>query len=99
MSTFQVPPTFAAPIVTDEQGNAQFNPIWLRWFLDVAAEFGTVGSTTGTGKYVLQDSPTINSPTLTTPALGTPSSGNLVNCTGYDVIGQAMILDLIDIAN
>lgn len=36
-----------------------------------------VASSTGTGNFVLQASPT-----LITPALGTPSSGNLVNCTG-----------------
>jgi len=37
MSTFNPPPTYANPVITDETtGKAQFNPIWLKWFLDVA---------------------------------------------------------------
>lgn len=45
---------------------------------------------TGTGKMVLDTSPTIatptiNSATLVTPALGTPSSGTLTNCTGLPI--------------
>ena len=39
-----------------------------------------VSDETGTGSLVFS-----TSPTLITPALGTPASGNLVNCTGYDV--------------
>jgi hypothetical protein len=37
---------------------------------------------TGTGKMVLDASPT-----LVTPILGTPTSGNLVNCTGFNYNG------------
>lgn len=34
---FPVPPTYAEPtIVEPNSGRAQFNPIWLKWFLDVA---------------------------------------------------------------
>lgn len=45
---------------------------------------------TGTGKVVLDTSPTIatavlSSPTMTTPALGTPASGILTNATGLPV--------------
>lgn len=37
MSTFQPPPTFALPVITDEHsGKATFNPIWLSWFLQLA---------------------------------------------------------------
>jgi hypothetical protein len=50
---------------------------------------------TGTGKMVLD-----TSPTLVTPVLGTPTSGNLVNCTGLDydgfknrIINGAMVID------
>lgn len=43
-TTFQPPPTYASPVVVDEvTGEAQFNPIWLKWFVDVAA-FITVSS-------------------------------------------------------
>jgi len=45
-----------------------------------AAAASITGSTTGTGAYVRQ-----TSPTLITPALGTPSSGTLTNATGLPV--------------
>lgn len=40
MSTkeFPIAPTFAEPVVVNKAtGQHQFNPIWLRWFLDVAS--------------------------------------------------------------
>lgn len=49
--------------------------------LDVAGNFTLAGTTisgfTGTGNFVLA-----NTPTLVTPILGTPTSGTLTNCTG-----------------
>jgi len=45
----------------------------------------TITATTGTGKFVLDTSPTITSVTLVTPILGTPQSGALTNCTGLPV--------------
>jgi len=51
------------------------------WQVTAVGAGGTGGSTlttpTGTGRMVLQ-----TSPTLVTPALGTPSSGTLTSCTG-----------------
>lgn len=47
MSDFQTPPTFANPIVIDAAGNPQFNPIWLRWFLDIAAFISSSGGAGG----------------------------------------------------
>lgn len=44
----------------------------------------TISDKTGTGKVVLD-----TSPTLTTPVLGTPTSGTLTNCTGLPVAGIA----------
>lgn len=41
-----------------------------------------VTTSTGSGSVVLS-----TSPNLTTPALGTPASGNLTNCTGYQITG------------
>jgi hypothetical protein len=36
-SIFPPPPTYADPTIVDERtGKNQFNPIWLKWFLDVA---------------------------------------------------------------
>lgn len=43
---FPVPPTYAEPTIVDpNSGKAQFNPIWLKWFLDVAQFLSGVGLT------------------------------------------------------
>lgn len=37
LKNFPQPPTYAEPTIVDERTKkAQFNPIWLKWFLDVA---------------------------------------------------------------
>lgn len=42
MPNFSPPPTYADPVVVDkETGQSQFNPLWLKWFLDLA-QFLTV---------------------------------------------------------
>ncbi len=49
MSNFQPPPTWALPIIVDEKtGKAQFNPIWLKWFVDLSGVLTNVGAS-GTG--------------------------------------------------
>lgn len=36
MAAFQPPPTYADPVVVDEKTKkGKFNPIWLKWFLDL----------------------------------------------------------------
>lgn len=51
-STFQPPPTYASPILVDERTKtAQFNPIWLKWFLDLVG----VINNTGGGSLVLHN--------------------------------------------
>lgn len=36
MADFQPPPTYALPILVDERtGRSSFNPIWLKWFIDL----------------------------------------------------------------
>lgn len=47
MSNFPVPPTYANPITKDEQGREVFNPIWLKWFQDVAQIFSAAGTGAG----------------------------------------------------
>lgn len=54
MANFQPPPTYADPVVVDpnkkagEPGAAKFNPIWLKWFLDLAQFISSSsGSTPG----------------------------------------------------
>lgn len=42
MSNFPPPPTYADPVIVDEiTGQGQFNPLWLKWFLDLG-QFVTV---------------------------------------------------------
>ncbi len=37
-TTFEPPPTYAEVVVFDERGeHPKFNPIWLKWFVDIAA--------------------------------------------------------------
>lgn len=50
MATFQPPPTYAEVVLIDEQGkHPRFNPIWLKWFVDVArALAAAAGSGSGT---------------------------------------------------
>ena len=37
-ATFTPPPTSADPVIVDEKTKrAQFNPIWLKWFIDITA--------------------------------------------------------------
>lgn len=52
MSTFQPPPTYALPVVVDEEtGRSQFNPIWLRWFLDMARILSLLGAGGGAAQH------------------------------------------------
>lgn len=46
MTTVYTPaPTYADPVVVDEKtGKNQFNPIWLKWFLDLTAFVSSSGS-------------------------------------------------------
>lgn len=50
MALFPDPPTYADPVLLDEAtGRQQFNPIWLKWFLDVAAFVSASGGGGGGG--------------------------------------------------
>lgn len=43
MATFEPAPTYADPVIVDEvTGKSRFNPLWLRWFLKVAALLSTI---------------------------------------------------------
>ena len=44
MAVFQPPPTWAPPVIVDERtGKSAFNPIWLKWFLDLIAFINASG--------------------------------------------------------
>lgn len=54
MSSFQPPPTWALPVLTDERtGRSQFNPIWLRWFVDMAQVLSSFGGGSGSAEHNL----------------------------------------------
>lgn len=54
MSDFQPPPTYAEVVLIDERTNKpKFNPIWLKWFLDLAGFISASGG--GTGSVVHND--------------------------------------------
>lgn len=49
MATIQPPPTYALPVLTDEAtGRSQFNPIWLKWFVDLSSILTGLGGATPT---------------------------------------------------
>jgi hypothetical protein len=44
MADFEPAPTYADPVTVDEvTGKSRFNPLWLRWFLKVAAFISASG--------------------------------------------------------
>lgn len=46
MADVQPPPTYAEVVITDERTNqARFNPIWLKWFLDLVQTLNQGGGT------------------------------------------------------
>lgn len=53
-TSFQPPPTYALPILVDEKsGRAQFNPIWLKWFVDMAQVLSSFGGGSGSADHNL----------------------------------------------
>lgn len=48
MSSFQPPPTWALPVIESEvTKESVFNPIWLKWFIDLAKNLGVSGAGSG----------------------------------------------------
>lgn len=46
MSDIQPPPTYADPVLIDERtGKPRFNPLWLKWFVDLAELLNDAGGT------------------------------------------------------
>lgn len=61
-SVFQPPPTWALPILVDERtGKAIFNPVWLKWFVDLSANLGGAGAGSGSVNSVTASSPLASS--------------------------------------
>lgn len=54
MSQINPAPTYADPVIVDETTNkASFNPIWLKWFLDLAAVISGAGGAGGSIDHTL----------------------------------------------
>ena len=48
MADFQPPPTWANPVLVDKQtGESKFNPVWLKWFVDLVAVINASGGGAG----------------------------------------------------
>ena len=57
-TTFTPPPTYADPVIVDEvTKNARFNPIWLKWFVDMAEVISALPASVGTVTSVAQTVP------------------------------------------
>lgn len=74
MADFQPPPTYAEVVLVDEQTKrATFNPIWLKWFIDLVGNLGpsgagsvsSVGLSLPSSLFTVTGSPIIASGTLT----------------------------------
>lgn len=49
VNKFQPPPTYAMPVIEDQRTKTLvFNPIWLKWFLDLSQNLGVAGAASGT---------------------------------------------------
>tara|TARA_R110000868_G_scaffold94340_5_gene260312 strand:- start:1254 stop:1679 length:426 start_codon:yes stop_codon:yes gene_type:complete len=96
-TVFQPPPTWALPVLLDEvSGKATFNPIWLRWFLDLSQNLGSSGAGSGSVSSV-GGTGTVNGITLT----GTvTTAGNLtLGGTLSNVSLTTQVTGILPIAN
>lgn len=55
MSNFSPPPTYAEVVLFDKEGkHPRFNPIWLKWFVDLTANL-TAAGTPSSGIVTVED--------------------------------------------
>lgn len=100
MADFEPPPTYAEVVITDEKtGKERFNPIWLKWFVDIAALLTSAGG--GGGGIVHNDTTGLQGGTANqyyhlsaamaaaVAALGTMASQN---ANGVAITGGAIAL-------
>ena len=81
MSNFQPPPTWANPVIVDEAtGKSTFNPIWLKWFIELSANLNNNGAGSGT---VIGNTP------VTTGHMAAWLDATAVNLGDGGVIGTA----------
>jgi hypothetical protein len=74
-TVFQPPPTYALPVVVDElTGKSVFNPIWLKWFIDLSKGLSVNGAGSGT---------------VTSITAGTGLSGGVIKGVGIVALANA----------
>jgi hypothetical protein len=89
MSTFQPPPTWALPVIVDPNSKeGVFNPIWLRWFLELSENL------TGTGAPSTISVGSATGLTATNVLLGTASGGATAVVSDPELIYNATTNEL-----
>lgn len=84
MPVFEPPPTYANPVLIDEKTKtATFNPIWLKWFLDLTQALNSGGGTS---------LGTVSSVQLSGGSTGLTSSGGPVTTAGTLTLGGALVV-------
>lgn len=99
MAAIQPPPTYTLPVLVDEKtGKAVFNPIWLKWFLDLADLAGAAITLTGdvSGAGTTTISVTVNQARglretggPTTLVMGAVADGQFLKRSGATIVGAA----------
>lgn len=97
MADFQPPPTYAEVVLVDERtGKSAFNPIWLKWFIDLVGNLGPGGAGTvtsidvsgGTTGLTTGGGPVTTNGTITLSGILVGASGG----TGVANIGKTITL-------
>lgn len=80
MAEFQPPPTYADVVLIDERTKkAVFNPIWLKWFIDLSANLGPGGAGT------------VTSVAMSGGTTGLTTAGGPITTSGTFTLGGTLI--------
>lgn len=99
---FQPPPTYAMPVVEDQRTRTLvFNPIWLKWFLDLSQNIGVSGAGTGSVTSIdtgagISGGPITGAGTVSLTPVGTAGGYDrvVVNAYGQVTSGTASVAGL-----
>ncbi|MBV5322723.1 MAG: hypothetical protein JZU60_02675 [Ilumatobacteraceae bacterium] len=86
---FQPAPTYALPVIEDAKTKTLvFNPLWLKWFLDLSQNLGVGGAGTGSVTSIatgvgLTGGPISTSGTISLKPIGTAGTYNSVTVNAY----------------
>lgn len=82
MAQFQPPPTYAEVVLVDSSGQQgpKFNPIWLKWFLDLVKGLNSGGA--GSGSVIsISTNPAANQGATISASVTNPTTTPIVNIT------------------